>query len=214
MSDTKPIKVALKAYLSAHGTTDASKKAFVYATFEKELSTLKSAFKKYDPNHLTLGVRFADPRTVSDDLYKLCAKYVDVVSFNYYEMLPNTALFDHFKSLADKPMLIGEFRYSSLERGYWGGTYTTVSDEKQRGVGYRYYVEHVLSHPSLVGATWFSWNDGSITGAKTGSSNISQGVVDVTDRPYTDLTDAIIETAKVLYNVHCGKTTPYATKPY
>jgi len=43
--------------------------------------------------------------------------------------------------------------------------------------------------------------------------NYNIGLVDVTDRPYTDLIEAMKTTHRRLYEVHAGKTPPYDVKP-
>jgi hypothetical protein len=43
--------------------------------------------------------------------------------------------------------------------------------------------------------------------------NYNIGLVDVTDRPYAELIEAMKTTHRRLYEVHAGKTTPYDAKP-
>lgn len=214
MRDTAPIKQVLTAWIEKYGNTDEAKRNFVYDIFDKEMAFLVQTLRKYDPNHLTLGVRFANLVRLPDKVYLSSTKHFDVVSFNLYTVCPDAKMFDRLKALVDKPLFIGEFHFMTCDRGYAMGTYTGVSNEQQRGVGYRLYVENGFAHPSLVGITWFAWSDGDMMGSKGGGANGNIGIVDVTDRPYRELTDAITETAKVLYDVHCGKRLPYNTRPY
>ena len=39
------------------------------------------------------------------------------------------------------------------------------------------------------------------------------GLIDVTDRPYKEQVEAMMETAKVLYDVHAGNAKPFAEEP-
>ena len=57
----------LKEFL-AEGDTPARRKEFVVAAFEKQLELVGAAIRKYDPNHLNLGIRFggSPPKTFCD----------------------------------------------------------------------------------------------------------------------------------------------------
>ena len=54
-----PMQTALKKYLS-DGDTPERRKKFVYETYSRFIEIVCSAIKKYDPNHLNLGLRFGD----------------------------------------------------------------------------------------------------------------------------------------------------------
>jgi len=75
------------------------------------------------------------------------------------------------------------------------------------GAAYRYYVENAAAHPALIGTHWFQWMTQPPTGRNDGENN-NIGFLDVTDRPYTELTDAVKETFKRLPDVHSGKVPP------
>ena len=71
-------KSQLKEFL-AQGDTPKRRKEFVVKVFEKYLETVCAAIKKYDPNHLTLGIRYGG--IPSDDMLR-CARVFDVCSAN------------------------------------------------------------------------------------------------------------------------------------
>ena len=81
------------------------------------------------------------------------------------------------------------------------------SNQEERGVAYRYYVENAAADPSLVGTHWFQWIDEPSTGRFDGE-NYNIGMLDVTDRPYRELIDAALATHKRLLQVHAGKEAP------
>jgi hypothetical protein len=87
-----------------------------------------------------------------------------------------------------------------------------VRDLAERGVAYRYYVEQAAAHPALIGTSWFQWVDQPCTGRFDGE-NYNIGLVDVTDRPYADLVEAMRTTHRRVQAVHAGTTPPFATKP-
>lgn len=67
-------------------------------------------------------------------------------------------------------------------------------------------------HPAMIGTRYFQWCDQDVTGRGDGE-NYHCGLVDVTDRPYREQVNAMIETAKVLYDVHCGTVKPFDNAP-
>ena len=82
-----------------------------------------------------------------------------------------------------------------------------TSSQEERGVAYRYYIENAMADSSIVGAHWFEWVDEPSTGRFDGE-NYNIGLVDVTDRPYTELLDAAKATHRRLMSVHAGKEAP------
>lgn len=208
--EDRPVKPVLEKYLKDNGDTPASRKEFIYKTFREYLAVTDSIMKKYDPDHLNLGIRFGDPLTLPDEVLKACDVF-DVFSFNCYDLVPRTEMMDKVRDLIDRPMIIGEYHFGTVDRGYAQSLWQVESQE-QRGVAYRYYTEHAYSHPSLIGTGYFQWADQDITGRFDGE-NYNCGLVDVTDRPYREQVEAMMETAKVLYDIHCGKAEPYDEMP-
>lgn len=206
----RPVKVALQSYLESNGNSPESKRDFVYRTFRRFLEISSDIMRKYDPEHLNLGIRFGDPLTLPDEVLKLCDVF-DVFSFNCYDLLPRNEVMDKVKNLIDLPMIIGEYHFGTVDRGYAQSLWQVESQE-QRGVAYRYYTEHAYSHPSLIGTGYFQWADQDISGRFDGE-NYNCGLIDVTDRPYKEQTDAMTETSKLLYGIHSGKLKPYDVCP-
>jgi len=204
----RPIKTALEKYLTKHGDTKENRKEFIYLTFEKFITYVNNTLKKYDPNHLNLGIRFGQPSSVDDKLLKICSKSFDVLSFNSYTLRPEPEMLDNTLKVTGLPMLIGEYHFGTITRG-WGQSLWQVPTEKDRGVAYRYYTEQAYSHPGIIGTGYFQWNDQDLTGRFDGE-NYHCGLVDVTDRPYTEQVNAMKETAKSLYEVHSGLKAPFS----
>ncbi|MBQ2012127.1 MAG: hypothetical protein II206_04995, partial [Bacteroidaceae bacterium] len=75
-----------------------------------------------------------------------------------------------------------------------------------------YYVEQGFTHPGLVGVTYFTWNDQDILGRFDGE-NYNCGLIDVTNIPYREQTEAMMETARRLRAIHAGEEQPFANKP-
>ena len=108
-------------------------------------------------------------------------------------------------------MLIGEFHFGAVDRGL-GQSLFQVAGQKERGEAYRYYVEQGFSHPGLVGVTYFTWMDEDVMGRFDGE-NYNCGLIDVTNLPYREQTEAMMQTATRLHDVHDGKETPFDNRP-
>lgn len=74
-------------------------------------------------------------------------------------------------------------------------------------MAYRYYVENAAAIPELIGVHWFEWADEPNTGRNDGE-NYNIGMVDVTDRPYAELVEALKTTHQRLVAIHSGKEPP------
>ena len=207
----RPIKAALKKYLESNADTDENRVAFIYDAFDKFLETVDKVYKKYDPHHLNLGMRFANPDTITETLLSICGKHFDVFSFNAYMLAPDKDMLDRAYACTGKPMIVGEYHFGTVDRGLAQALWQTDS-EKDRADCYRYYTENAYAHPAFIGSGYFQWSDQDITGRFDGE-NYNCGLVDVTDRPYKDMVDAMIATAECLYDVHCGTAKPFATYP-
>ncbi len=199
-------KTRLQEYL-AQGDTKERRIQFVYDMFEKYLTTMNDAIKKYDPNHLNLGIRYGG--SVPEAVLEM-AKMFDVCSINVYEYEP-TRQIERACRISGRPVIIGEFHFGTPRYGLGAGL-VQVIDLKERGVGYRYYMEQSAKLEGFVGAHWFTWTDEPVLGRFDGE-NYNIGILDTTGRAYSELVKAMIETHKRLYNVHSGKIEPFNQRP-
>jgi hypothetical protein len=199
-------KTALKAFL-APGDTPALRREFVLAGFRKYLQIICDAVRKYDPNHLILGIRYGGHMA---DEALIAAQIFDVCSINVYEYEPTKQII-RAAQISNRPILIGEFHIGVPADGLSAGL-VQAKDQTERGLAYRYYVEQAASLSSFVGAYWFEWRDEPVLGRMDGE-NYNIGFVDVTDRPYTELVEAAKLTHQRLLDVHSGKQLPFARHP-
>jgi hypothetical protein len=197
----------LKKFL-ADGDTRARRKEFVLAAFQVYLDAINTAVRKHDPNHLNLGIRFGG--SPADDVLK-AARGFDVFSVNIYRYAPSRETFDRIYSLAQKPILIGEFHIGAPERGLSQGLVQAMNQD-ERAAGYRYYVEQCASHPAVIGTHWFQWLDQPVTGRNDGE-NYNIGFVDVTDQPYVEMITAAKLTHDRLLEIHRGTIPPTDRRP-
>lgn len=203
-NEGSPIQKAFLDFL-ADGDTPERRMTFIYDTYKRFMTEVNTAIKKYDPNHLNLGLRFGGHP--SEKIITASANVgFDVFSMNIYEYSIGTDLLKRIDEYVGLPVLIGEFHFGVVDRGLAPGLKQTINQE-ERGVAYRYYVENAAAHPSLIGTHWFQWRDQPATGRGDGE-NYNIGLVDVTDRPYKELIDAAKETHKRIFNIHAGNTKP------
>jgi hypothetical protein len=199
-------KASLKEFL-IQGDTPGRRREFVRAAFRKYLELICGAVRKYDPNHLILGIRFGG--SVPDDVL-IAAGIFDVCSINVYEYEPTKQVQRAYR-LSGRPILIGEFHIGVPENGLGAGL-VQARDQTQRAIGYRYYVEQAASLDGFVGAYWFEWRDEPVLGRNDGE-NYNIGFVDVTNRPYPELVEAAKTTNKRLEDIHAGRILPLNQKP-
>ena len=230
-NDTMPIKKAYLDYVQKHGKSTESNKAFAYLTFREYVKTVCEASKKYDPNHLILGIRFGRGIPTSEVL-AISKDYFDVYSFNNYGMNPMVEnnvnygtmtgrlpgknevknMFDEIYRQTGLPMIIGEYHFGATDRAL-GESLVRVNSQEERGIAYRNYSEAAFSHPALIGLSWFQWNDQEMFGRGDGE-NYNIGLVDITDRPYPDMSKAIKAVAERSYEVHKGLQKPFFKQLY
>ncbi len=202
------IQKELKAFL-AQGDTPERRRQFIYKAYEKFLEVINAAIKRHDPNHLNLGLRFGGGVPPMEMLK--ASKAFDVYSMNVYSTMVSPKVMEEIYKVTGRPIIAGEFHFGVPERGLAAGL-VQVRDQAERGLAYRYYVEQAASFPAFIGSSWFQWVDQPSTGRMDGE-NYNIGLVDVTDRAYPGMVEAMKATHRRLYEVHAGKTPPYDVKP-
>jgi hypothetical protein len=160
---------------------------------------------KYDPNHLILGVRFkgyAPPEVV-----EASRGYTDAQSLNYYvgDARLDAEMFRMMYERSGQPIVISEYSFHSLD-GRSGnrdvvGFMGQVVDQQARADGYRMMTSRLARVSYVVGADWFQWCD-EPPGGRGDGEDVNFGIVDIHDKPYTLLADAIRQTGPTLDKLH------------
>ena len=197
-----------KAFL-AGGDTPERRKQFIYRAFDKYLEVINAAIRRHDPNHLNLGLRFGSGVPPAEMLR--ASKSFDVYSMNVYSTAVSRKVMEEVYAVTGRPIIVGEFHFGVPGRGLAAGL-VQVRDQPERGAAYRYYVEQAASFPGFIGTSWFQWMDQPTTGRMDGE-NYNIGLVDVTDRPYREMIEAMKATHRQLQSVHAGRTPPFDAKP-
>jgi autotransporter-associated beta strand protein len=169
-------------------------------------STVNTLVKKYAPNQLYLGCRFAG--TQPDEVALAAGASCDVVAYNAYGLgvphygdNPLQARSAQIMKF-DKPAIIGEFSFGSTDRGVFSGG-VLVDNQQQRAVQYAAYVNSALSMPWCVGVHWFQYVDEMIIGRGDGE-NANEGLVAMTDTPYPELTAQAAATNAAMYSTRAA----------
>ena len=144
--------------------------------------TVIGILKKYDPNHLYLGPRFAWHTRES---VEACGELCDVVSFNIYRPKVVPSEWTVLNGI-DKPVLIGEFHMGALDRGMFHTGLVSSENQADRARMYQEYVRSVVDHALMVGCHYFKYADEPLTGRPGDGENYNIGVVSVTDTPYPE----------------------------
>lgn len=201
----KPVSGCCKVY---PGSTDDIRDYSVYLIREY-IRVPAGACRRVDANHLNLGLRWSK---ANNENMMAGWEYFDVFSINCYDFDPTKDM-DFVKNAGvDLPIMLGEFHCGALDRGLTATGLKGVTDQRQRGVMWRYFVEKAASHPYGAGAHWFQYNDQFCLGRFDGE-NYQIGMVDVCMQPYPELMEAVRETSGVLYQVKNGEMEAFDQRP-
>ncbi len=159
---------------------------FVRALARRYFETVRDALRRFAPNHLYLGCRFA---WRTEEAVEAAAGLCDVVSFNIYEEKPDPVRWGFVRDM-DRPCIIGEFHFGALDRGMFHAGLVAAPDQAGRAAMYADYVRSILDHPSFVGCHWFQYVDQPLTGRVYDGENYNIGFLDVTDTPYPEMVRA------------------------
>ena len=162
---------------------------------------------KIDNRHLNLGMRYA---WLSSDLLYKAGERFDVFSINGYGINPPPTA--EIARISGKPVMIGEFHHGSTDRALPATGITGVLTQNDRASAYRNYIEQGFARPELIGMHYFQWVDQPYYGRFDGE-NYNIGIVNQTNLPYEELSEAAIITNERIYKVADGIEEPYKADP-
>jgi hypothetical protein len=173
--------------------------------------TTSQIIRRYDPNHLILGVRFRG--FAPDEVVAASRGHTDAQSINVYvsdgRLDPET--FSKLHSLSGQPVILSEYSFHAID-GRSGNRNTfgfpaQVPDQLARADGYHLFTTRAARVPYIVGADWFQWMDEPPSGRSADGEDVNFGVVDIDDRPYESLVEAIRKTTPLLNGLHAQSDT-------
>lgn len=198
--------LARETVLTSRGTAGAiaTRKAWPAVVADRFFSITDEALRQADPNHLNLGVRFIS-QLVPRSVIEVAGRYVDVMSINFYELVPGLAevledydpdylpvadfLAAHYQA-GGRPILISEWGYRAADSGLpntFPPIYPTLATQRERADAFEAYFREVLSRPWFVGLHWFLHADQPPEGRFDGEDN-NFGFVTEQDAPYGEMT--------------------------
>jgi len=180
---------------------DFSELLFLFA--DQYFKVVSIEMEKVMPNHMNLGSRFSD-WGITPEAADAAAQYVDVMSYNLYATdLESKGDWSRLPEI-DKPSIIGEFHFGSLDSGMFHPGLLSVDSQADRGKAYAKYMQSIIENPYFVGAHWFQYVDSPVTGRAWDGENYNVGFVSITDTPYLPLINAAKEVNVSLYETRYG----------
>lgn len=179
-------------------------KAFSEIMVKRYIKVVCDAVKKVDSNHLNLGLRYA---WISSDLCYIAGEFFDVFSINGYSF-PGPPETRNIFQRSNKPIMIGEFHFGSIDRGLPATGIVGAASQADRARAYRYYLENGFARPEIVGMHYFQWIDQPVLGRSDGE-NYNIGFIDICGKPYPEMTNAAIRSNERMYEIARGRIAPF-----
>ena len=182
---------------------------FLYALAQRYFSVTTEAIRRYDPNHLILGVK-AVAQLIEPELLRAARPYVDVWSIDDYQILPAVQQairtgwpaylpdipgFAPFERIVGKPILVAEYGFRAADSGLpntWPPLFPTFTSQLDRARAYSAYVTRLHHTPWVVGDHWFEYTD-EPAGGRFDGENSNWGVLSTADVPYGTLVNRMIK---------------------
>ena len=182
-------------------TNDFSMLLEAYATMY--FKVVHDILEEIMPNHMYMGCRFA-PWGMGKEVLKAAKKYVDVMSYNYYEEGVGKKYWSFLEEI-DRPSIIGEFHIGTAASGLFHHGVIHAADHQDRARMYKDYLNSVIDNPYFVGAHWFQYIDSPVSGRAHDGENYNVGFVTNTDVPYPSMVKAAKEINSNLYKRRYGE---------
>lgn len=174
---------------------------------ERYYALVEKSIRAADPNALIFGDRlpiYYDPIAV-----RAAARHVDIIATNYNVDSPDgwvaRYFFDGLHQLSNgKPILVSEWFYAATENrtgNINNGHLMTVKTQNERASGAAQAIGDFARIPDLVGLHWFQYADHP-KGGRDDGEDYNFGLVDIDNRPYEALTQAMSPALKSLPERH------------
>jgi agarase len=179
------------------------KNAFLKLVAEKYFATVYEVIKKYDPNHMILGARFA--YYAPEAVWKASSKYVDINSINIYDHKPSKFMLEKYYRFSGKPIMITEFSFKAMDSGLPNtrGAGWPLLSQRDRAKGYENYISRLIELPFIVGFHWFKFTDQPKEGRALpdDGENSNYGIVTINDEVYRILAHKMKRVNESIYNL-------------
>lgn len=179
---------------------------------ERYFSVTTEAIRRYDPNHLVLGSRFAGR---APDIWDIAGTYCDVVSFNMYPRIDvkrgvPEGVVDTIRKWAGeakRPLMITEWSFPALDSGLpcTHGAGMRVDTQQQRTQCFNHFQAMMFGLPFMVGSDFFMFVDEPKEGiSEHFPEDSNYGLVNGEDEPYAEMTSTAEALNKKVYAIHAS----------
>lgn len=182
---------------------DKMKEAFLGLVAERYFRITIDSIKKFDPNHMILGCRFAGLDGAPDIVWRTAGRFCDIVTFNCYPkadldrnimMLHDRPLVEQLAeryAIVGKPMLVTEWSFPALDSGLLctDGAGQRFRTQYERTRATELCAKTFLSLPFFIGYDYFMWVDEPYSGiSRLFPENTNYGLVSERGVPYPEIT--------------------------
>jgi hypothetical protein len=199
-----------------HGIVAVRKWTAIVA--ERYYTLAERAIRAADPEALYFGDRlpiYYDPAAV-----RAMTPHVDAIATNYNvdsgDGWISRYFFDGLQKLSgNKPVLVTEWFFAAQENRTGNtnnGHLMTVATQAERARGAAAATRNFAALPEIVGAQWFQYYDHP-KGGRADGEDYDFGLVDIDNRPYSRLTDALTQANLVAPTVHAAAKPPTGPGP-
>ena len=174
--------------------------------WDKYFNVASAAIKKYDPNHMYIGVRFLTKVRESEWVLRFASQYLDCMTINWYgDWEPNTEYLYGISKYGDMPFIVTEFYTKAGDSGLGNtsGAGRYVATQTDRADFYETFVIRLLESPNCVGWQWFQYMDNDPNSGTGDASSVdsNKGIYRSDFTLYTELTDRMTILNKNAYNI-------------
>ena len=201
IADFEPENAASWTQLQRHGVLYLRPGSAGIHTMRRFLGLLADRYyglmhdliRKYDRRALFLGDRYQS--FYYPEVVEASARHVDVSSSNLNAQFADGTFLRSYlatlHALANRPIIVSEFYLAAKENrsGNLNSSsgFPVVTTQVERTAAAQRTLSGLARLPFVVGADWFQYSDEPTHGRDDGE-NYNFGLVDVSDRPYTELT--------------------------
>jgi hypothetical protein len=201
-------------WLRPGGNGIRAMRRFLGIVAERYYEVMRDAIRKFDPDAMYLGDRYQS--FYYPELALGARQHVDVISTNLNATWNDgtflNSFLDTLHKLTGKPLIITEFYMAAAENTSGNqnkvGGFPIVPTQRERGDALVNTLDALVRLPYVVGADWFQFYDEPPHGRKTDGEDYNFGLVDIHDRPYTEVTAAFASA-----NLSTLKAAPAARPP-
>jgi hypothetical protein len=169
---------------------------FLHLVADRYYQLMRDTIRKLDDETLYLGDRYQS--FYYPEVVRASVPYVDVASTNLNSTWNDgtflRSYLDSLHALSGKPVIVSEFYMAAAQNRSGNkntkGTFPRVATQAERAKAIGNTLKRLVRLPYVVGADWFQYYDEPPHGRKLDGEDYNFGLVDINDRPYTEVTAA------------------------